>query len=122
MEFKVSAAAPAASEIIPDEKRSLEKRRTVRRDDTNASAPATKIAGRIPYQQAIKKTKASERVKVILSRLILEGSVKVLGNRLMTMIAGRNEIRINSSRPLRVAKRMIAAASHKERPTTVTAV
>src|ERR1051326_1712333 len=95
MPFKVSAAAAAASEIIPAEKRLLERRLTVRRDETKASAPATNTAGSVPYQQAIRKTKASERVKVILSRLRLDGRVKVLGKRLMKMISGTNPIRIS---------------------------
>ena len=91
-------AAAAASEIIPAEKRLVDKRRRVRRDETKPSAPATKTAGSVPYEQAMRKTKASERVKVILSRLRPEGRVKVFGNRPMKIISGTKPIRTSCSR------------------------
>src|SRR2546423_13188243 len=107
---------------MPAENRLLERRRTLRRDETKPSAPATNTAGSVPYQQAIRNTKASDRVKVILSRLMLFGSVKVFGNKLMRMMSGTDPSRISCCRGGWLVKRKAAAASHVPRPATVTRV
>jgi hypothetical protein len=52
---------------MPAENRLLERRRTWRLDEAKASMPAMKIAGAIPYQAAMVRTKASISVKVIFS-------------------------------------------------------
>src|SRR5437868_4657799 len=115
-------AAAAAIEIMPAENRLLERRRTLLRDETRPSAPATNTAGNVPYQQAIKKTNASDKVKVILSRLMPFGSVNVFGNRLIKMISGTKPSKISCCRGGCRVKRKATEASHVARPAAVTKV
>jgi len=85
---------------MAEEKKLLESRRAVRRDELKPSMPARKTAGASPNEHATRRMKASENVKVILSLVNFKpsGNRKCCMNLPSDITAGTSARNINWSR------------------------
>ena len=109
-------------DIMPDEKRLLERRRTVRREEVNPSIPARQIAGAGPNQQATTRTNASVRVNVILSCVKLRptGNRKCCTNIPAVIISGTSERIVSCSCHPKLLQMIAVASSQTAIPTALT--
>src|SRR5262245_46929304 len=110
--------------MMLDEKRLLESRRTVRRDEVKPSIPAANTAAAIPYQMAIRRTTASASVKVSRSRVSFDptGILRCCGKRPTRTTRGTNARSVSFSSPMGGTTTRAAATAHRPIPRAEMAV